>query len=93
MYLGRPWRAYAMTLYMECLLPDVIHPEGWDNWRNPENEKTARYAEYKNTGPGSDSKGRVSWSKQLTKKGVRQITPKRVFEDWNPLNSLTKSTI
>ncbi len=38
-YLGRPWRAYAMTLFMNCHLPQGITPEGWDNWRNPEMKK------------------------------------------------------
>ena len=43
-----------------------IRPEGWFNWKNPENEKTARYAEYGNTGPGSDTSKRVAWAHQLT---------------------------
>lgn len=38
-YLGRPWRAYAMTLFMNCTMPEGINTSGWDNWRNPENEK------------------------------------------------------
>ena len=25
---------------------DHIRAEGWNNWRNPENEKTARYVEF-----------------------------------------------
>ena len=58
-YLGRPWRPYAKTVYLNCFLDKHIKPEGWQNWDNPENEKTAFYAEYKNYGPGADTTKRV----------------------------------
>jgi hypothetical protein len=51
---------------MYCNLGEHILPTGWDNWRNPENEKTARDAEYKNTGAGASVENRVTWSRQLT---------------------------
>ena len=72
-YLGRPWRPYAYTLFMNCTLGSHIVPAGWENWRNPDNEKTARYAEYNNSGEGANTKQRVSWSRQLTKKEVEKI--------------------
>ena len=72
-YLGRPWRPYAYTLFMNCTLGKHIVAEGWENWNNPENEKTARYAEYNNSGDGSGTKNRVAWSRQLTKKEVERI--------------------
>ena len=62
-YLGRPWRPYAYTLFQDCYLGAHIRPEGWDNWRNPENEKTARYFEANNYGPGADTSKRVKWAK------------------------------
>ena len=40
-YLGRPWRPYAATVFINCEFGNHIRPEGWHNWRNPENEKTA----------------------------------------------------
>lgn len=67
-YLGRPWRPYAATVFLNCELGRHICPAGWDNWRNPGNEKTARYAEYGNTGEGADNPNRVKWARQLTKK-------------------------
>jgi pectinesterase len=85
-YLGRPWRSYAMTLYMNCQLPKGIRPVGWDNWRNAENEKTARYMEYNNTGKGADTSVRT-WSKVLTKKEAAEYTAENVlkgFDGWNP---------
>lgn len=65
LYLGRPWRAWAKTAFIRCEFPKQIAPQGWDNWSNPENEKTAFYAEYKNSGEGASTTRRVAWSKQL----------------------------
>ncbi|MCD8031344.1 MAG: pectinesterase family protein [Bacteroides sp.] len=71
-YLGRPWRPYAMTLFMHTELPAGICREGWHNWGKESNEQTARYQEYKNYGPGADTSGRVGWSKELTDEEARQ---------------------
>jgi pectinesterase len=83
-YLGRPWRPYAYTLFMNCELGKHILAAGWENWRNPDNEKTARYAEYNNRGEGANTKDRVAWSKQLTKKEAKEITIANVLGNWNP---------
>lgn len=84
MYLGRPWRPYAYTLFMNCDLPKGIRVEGWQNWGNKANEQTARYMEYKNRGEGAVIKERAAWSKQLTKKEAEKITLSEVFgeTDW-----------
>lgn len=78
-YLGRPWRAYSNTVFIRCELPKAIAPEGWNNWANPENEKTTFYAEYKNTGVGAVINKRVAWSKQLTVKEAASYTTKNIF--------------
>ena len=86
MYLGRPWRDYGYTLFMNCELPLQILPEGWHHWQI-EREKTARYLEYNNRGEGASTEKRVSWSRQLTKKEAQQITLENVFrinDTWNP---------
>ena len=83
MYLGRPWRAYAMTVFMNSELPKGITATGWDNWRNPENEKTVRYAEYNNYGKGANNKKRVSWAKQLTPSEAALITPENVLKGYD----------
>ena len=86
-YLGRPWRPYAYTLFMNCELGKHIRPTGWDNWRNPENEKTARYMEYNNSGEGAATKERCAWAKQLTKKEAAKLTVQEVFSinnTWDP---------
>lgn len=78
-YLGRPWRAYSNTVFIRCEMPKQISPEGWNNWNNPENEKTAFYAEYKNTGEGANTSKRVAWSKQLTEQEAKQYTVENIF--------------
>ncbi len=86
-YLGRPWRPYGYTLFMNCDLGKHICPAGWYNWGNEANEKTARYMEYNNRGAGASKEGRVAWSHQLTKKEAAQITVENVFKQndgWNP---------
>ena len=62
-YLGRPWRPYAYTAFIDCEMDGHITPAGWDNWRNPDNEKTARYIESGSRGVGSDTARRVSWAR------------------------------
>lgn len=86
-YLGRPWRPFAATVFIRCDLGEHIRPEGWHNWDNPDNEKTARYAEYRSSGPGADPQSRVAWSRQLSRKEVKRYTVERVFarhDGWSP---------
>ena len=90
MYLGRPWRAYSMTVFMNCDMPKGIRPAGWDNWRNTENEKTVRYSEYNNSGEGATTTERVSWCRQLKKQEAAQITIQKVFTRNDIWNSIQK---
>lgn len=88
-YLGRPWRPYAYTLFIECELGKHIVLAGWHNWGKQSNEETARYMEYKNTGEGANASERVAWSKQLTKKETEAVTVDAIFRtqsDWNPID-------
>lgn len=79
-YLGRPWRPYASTFFINCELPEGISEKGWHNWGNEENEKTARYGEYKSTGPGAKDKERVGWRKTLNALDAAELTdPGRIF--------------
>lgn len=82
--LGRPWTPYASVTYLHCDIGAHIIPGGWNNWRNPANEQTARYAEYKNTGPGGAPAGRVPWIRQLTDEEAKNYSLKNIFGDWNP---------
>ena len=83
-YLGRPWRAYAKVVYMNCYLGKQIKPEGWSNWHGTDRDKTAYYAEYHDHGPGSNPSQRVKWSHQLTKEQASQYSLKKIFNGWDP---------
>ncbi|RKR81474.1 pectinesterase [Mucilaginibacter gracilis] len=88
-YLGRPWRAYAKTVFIRTQMGAHITPEGWNPWKGdalfPDKDKTAYYAEYKSTGPGANAQGRVKWSHQLTDSEFKQYTLNNILPGWNPL--------
>ncbi|HUJ12012.1 MAG TPA: pectinesterase family protein [Verrucomicrobiae bacterium] len=86
-YLGRPWRDFSAVTWLDTEMSDVVRPEGWNNWRLPRREKTARYAEYNSTGPGANPSARVPWARQLTESEAKEITVEKVLggaDGWNP---------
>ena len=86
-FLGRPWRDYARTVFLNCYLGEHIVAEGWHNWSQPHREETAFYAEYQSTGPGANPAGRVNWSHQLSTEQAETYTLENIFrqEDlWMP---------
>jgi len=89
-HLGRPWRPNAKVVYIHTEMGAHIVATGWDNWRNPENEKTAYFAEYKSTGPGANPTGRVAWSHQLTDGEAQHCTIDNILsgkDGWDPLKT------
>lgn len=85
-YLGRPWRDYGYTLFMNCEMGAHIRPEGWHHWEK-QREQTARYLEYNNSGPGANTDSRAAWSRRLSKKEAEGITMQAVFtidDTWTP---------
>ena len=85
--LGRPWSPTASVTYINCWMDKHIITDGWNNWKNPANEATARYAEYNSTGPGANKTARVKWSKQLTDEEVKQFTLKSILGEWGEMVS------
>lgn len=84
-YLSRPWRPYAQAVFIQCNMGKHILPEGWDNWRNKNNEKTVFYAEYKSKGKGANPGKRVAYSKQLKNTDGYSIEEVLSGNDgWNP---------
>jgi len=86
-WLGRPWREYAHIVFVHSEMEELIHPEGWNNWGSEVKEKTARYVEIGNTGPGAATEGRVAWSKQLPESESVLYTKEKVLageDGWNP---------
>ena len=84
--LGRPWTPYSSVAYIRCDIGKHILSDGWNNWRNPANEQTARFAEYKNIGEGADTSKRVKWIALLNDDDVALYTIRNIFGDWDPEN-------
>jgi pectinesterase len=78
--LGRPWRPYAKVVYYNCWLDKGIKPDGWNNWRDPNREKTAFFAEYESSGPGANPSARVKWSHQLTDDRAKKFMPENFMK-------------
>lgn len=47
-YLGRPWRNFAKTVFLECELGSHIHGKGFHDWNKEDARSTILYAEYRN---------------------------------------------
>ena len=82
--LGRPWSPTASVTYINCFMDKHILPEGWSNWKNPANEKTARFSEYKSYGPGANPYARHSWTKQLSDEEVKKYSIDIVLGNCKP---------
>ncbi|OZB98231.1 pectinesterase family protein [Paenibacillus sp. XY044] len=85
--LGRPWKPYGSTIFVNTWMDRHIRPAGWDNWRDPSKEITSRYAEYGSTGPGALQADRVGWAKVLTEQSASTLSVSSVLageDGWNP---------
>ncbi|KAK4780707.1 hypothetical protein SAY87_016813 [Trapa incisa] len=60
-YLGRPWKQYSRTVFMNSYIEDLVDPAGWLEWNGTVGLSTLYYGEYMNAGPGSNTSARVTW--------------------------------
>lgn len=67
-YLGRPWKLYSRTVYLQTYIGDHVHPRGWLEWNATFALDTLYYGEYLNYGAGAAVGQRVKWP------GYRVIT-------------------
>ena len=79
LYLGRPWKSTARTVWIRCELPAAIRPEGWRDWHDSARKGDVFYAEFGCFGPGADRLGRVTWSRELTDDEAAAYTPEQIF--------------
>lgn len=90
-YLGRPWRPHAKTVFVDCFMEGHIFLDGWDPWTGdkmfPDKVLTTYYAELGSTGPGgNDVSKRVNWSHQLSRSEEDHYSIGSIFGDWLPQN-------
>ncbi len=78
-YLGRPWRAAAKTVFITCEMGRHIKAEAWLNWDKLEISNTTFYAEYNCSGEGFQPEKRVSWSHQLKKSEAIKYTKENIL--------------
>ncbi|WCJ29061.1 Plant invertase/pectin methylesterase inhibitor superfamily [Euphorbia peplus] len=85
-FLGRPWRDFARTIFINSFFDSIIDPAGWAEWEGNNSLSTLFYGEFNNTGPGSDSKGRVPWSSQILEDDVQVYTSQNFIQGdkWLP---------
>eukprot|EP01018_Ginkgo_biloba_P000831 Gb_31587 [translate_table: standard] len=69
-YLGRPWKPYSRTIFMDSYLGELIRPEGWLPWNGSFALDTLFYGEFQNYGPGAKVSGRVPWCNQIFERSV-----------------------
>ncbi|CAI0466909.1 unnamed protein product [Linum tenue] len=86
-YLGRPWKVYSRTVIMHTEIDDIITPSGWAQWEGDAGLTTSYYAEFENTGPGSNQKGRATWPgiKHIQAQEAENFTPAKLYvegDDW-----------
>jgi pectinesterase len=91
-YLGRPWGAYAKTVFIDCFLDGHIVPEGWHDWEKegkPDTKKNSFYGESGNYGPGARGP-RVKWAHKIKAKNYTFEKVMYQKEDgikWDPYNN------
>jgi PelA/Pel-15E family pectate lyase len=85
-YLGRPWRDYGRTVFINTKMNAAVRAEGWNHWL-PEREKTAYFAEYNSSGAGANLNARVKWAHELTETEAKPFLPENFLkgrDGWNP---------
>ena len=85
--VGRPFRAYARVVLLNCELGDHIDPAAWSRLSIGDFTKTAWFAELQSTGDGATIPQRVAWSRQLNAEQAAPFAPS-VFlqgsDHWQP---------
>lgn len=82
-YLGRPWREFAKTVFLNCYLGEHIHPDGWQDWKKTHGH--FYYGEFNSHGPGVNPGARVAYSHQLSENDLAAYAPEIVLDGWVPL--------
>ncbi|XP_022890493.1 probable pectinesterase 53 [Olea europaea var. sylvestris] len=65
-YLGRAWGDYSRVIFSYTFMDKIVLPQGWSDWGKTSRDSRVYYGEYKCSGPGANSTGRVAWARSLT---------------------------
>lgn len=78
-YLSRPWRIYAKSVFLNCEMSGQIREEGFHDWNKPESHSTCYYAEYNCYGDGYVPDKRPAYIHQLTDEEAKIYTRENVI--------------
>ncbi|KAL6322521.1 hypothetical protein AAG906_009823 [Vitis piasezkii] len=92
-FLGRPWKRYSRTVFLETDLDGLIDPRGWTEWSGNYGLSTLYYGEYNNSGDGASTKERVKWPGFHVLNGAEDAMPFTVSrfiqgEKWIPASGV-----
>ncbi|OVA16721.1 Pectinesterase [Macleaya cordata] len=65
LYLGRAWGDRSRVVFSFTFMDKAVMSQGWNDWGDQKRETSVYYGEYKCSGPGANSTGRVPWSRLL----------------------------
>ncbi|KAG5041281.1 hypothetical protein JHK85_013757 [Glycine max] len=85
-YLGRPWKEYSRTVFINSFLEVLVTPQGWMPWSGDFALKTLYYGEFESKGPGSYLSQRVPWSSKIPAEHVLTYSVQNFIQgnDWIP---------
>uniref|UniRef100_A0A7N2LYQ5 pectinesterase n=1 Tax=Quercus lobata TaxID=97700 RepID=A0A7N2LYQ5_QUELO len=86
-FLGRPWKEYARTVYIQSSLQELVSPQGWLPWNTDDFAlKTLYFGEFQNSGPGFTPPRRVNWSNQIPAEQVQTYSVENFIQGdlWIP---------
>ncbi len=85
-YLGRPWREFAKTVFLNCNMGKHINKKSFSKWKNfEERSETCYYAQYESYGDGFDDSSVADWTYILSDDEAKIYTLENIFKDWNPI--------
>ncbi|XP_050292534.1 probable pectinesterase/pectinesterase inhibitor 51 [Quercus robur] len=87
-FLGRPWKEYSRTVFIQCNLEALVSPLGWLPWSGDFALKTLYYGESGNSGSGSTASKRVTWSSQIPAQHIDTYSVENFIQgnQWIPLS-------
>ncbi|KAM1706038.1 hypothetical protein ACFXTH_028006 [Malus domestica] len=69
-YLGRPWKEYSRTVFINCSMEALITPQGWMPWSGDFALTTLYFGEFGNSGAGCDLSQRWNWTSKIPSQHV-----------------------
>ncbi|MBQ8080277.1 MAG: hypothetical protein IJ240_00085, partial [Clostridia bacterium] len=84
--LGRTWRPYARTVFLDCTMDECVSPTGFSDW-DEKRVVTERLGEYGTRGRKADQAQRHPAQKRLTVREAEALTVHHVLggtDGWQP---------